>query len=117
MTFPVLTKIQDSKFHNVSHEDPAMRSKMEGGYVMSRARFTRTPRRTFTTGFTDISNADKAALEAFWHTKQGGSVSMIWVDPVSSESVVVRFTKPLNFAYTGLGGTHLWTVQFDLEEV
>lgn len=116
MSFPALSKDQDSKFYTVSHENPAVRSKMEGGYVVSRARFTRTPRRMFTTGFTDISNADKAALETFWDTKKGGSVSMVWVDPVLSESIVVRFTKPLSFNYTGLGGTHLWTVQFELEE-
>lgn len=117
MSFPVLSKPQDSKFHTVSHEDPAMRSKIEGGYVVSRARYTRTPRRTFTTGFTDISNADKGILQLFWDVKKGGSVSMTWVDPVNSESVTVRFVEPLSFIYTGLGGTHLWTVQFKLEEV
>lgn len=101
---------QDSKYYGVEAEDPAVRSDMEGGYVASRPRFTRTPRKTFTTGFTSISNADRATLEAFWDAKKGGAVVFTWLNPVDGTTHTVRFKEPMTFKYAGLGGVHLWNV-------
>lgn len=116
--FPTLSQGQDSKFYSVVRENVAMKTKMEGGYVVSRARHTRTPRRTFTTGFSNLTNADRASLESFWDTVRGGSVIFDWTDPVSNVAIPVRFAgdSGLTWKYEGVGYTRLWSVQFTLEE-
>lgn len=117
MSFPTLSKEQDERYFSVSHEDPSLKSDIEGGYVVTRSRFTRTPRRTFSTGFTDISEADKTALEAYWDSKKGGSGIVSWTHPVTDVVIQTRFVSELDFKYTGIGGFHRWTVQFKLQEV
>jgi len=106
-TFPLADR-QDAKYYQVEQEDPAMRTEMEGGYVYSRPRFTRTPRKTFTTGFTNLSNDEKNTLEAFWNTVKGGSEIFQWTDPVENVVVEVRFTAPIQFNYAGYEGNHRW---------
>lgn len=114
--FPPLSTTQDSKFYSVEMEDVALMSQMDGGYVVSRARTTKAPRTTFTTGFTSISNADMQTLQAFYASVMGGSVIFGWNDPITGTTWQVRFIdKKLNFKYTGLGIAQLWDVQFSLQ--
>lgn len=119
-TYPVLTQGEDSKKFSVEFEDVAMGSTMEGGYVATRPRHTRTPRRTFNTGFTDISEADKITYETFIGTVRAGSDSFTWIHPTTAESLTVRFklgTVP-KFNYKGYGGNHRWDItSIALEEV
>lgn len=102
-TFPLNSaRIDDSKYQE-ERLDPAMRATTEGGYVVTRPRYTRRPRRVWKIGFTNISDADKAALETFWNSVRGGSEAFNWTLPVTGEQVVVRFAEgtKLGFSYAG----------------
>ena len=119
-TFP-LTKNSngfDSASYSVMQENPAIKTEMEGGYMTSRPRFTRTPRKTFTLAWKAMLNTDKIILDAFWNTNKGSSDSFIWRDPVLDVDFTVRFKGDnLNFKYVGLGATRLWDIQITLEQV
>jgi len=108
MPFPTLSKAEDSSFFKVEYEDPSMKVEMDGGYTLSRARHTRTPRRMFTTGFSYLTDAERATLETLYQNMRGGSSSFIWTNPVSLEEVTVRFDGAINFDYAGMGDTVLW---------
>ena len=109
---------QDSARHTVEHADPAMRAVTDGGYEMTRARYTRAPRKTFTTGYTSIKDADKALLEAFWQAHQGGSLAFTWTDLTTGVEETVRFTEQaLKFNYVGRGNSHRWDIDLSIKQV
>lgn len=119
--FPILSKGQDSRYYDMQPENPAMGSEMEGGYVFTRPRFTRTPRKRFKTGFTDITQDDRLILESFWNEVKGSSNAFLWTDPTDGRVYNVRF--PLDypgfrFVYKGFGETRRYDVpDIQLEEV
>jgi hypothetical protein len=116
-SFPAgLAAIQDSKFYDVSQEDVGMKTPLDGGYVASRPRHTRTPRKTFTSGFTSMTNAQKIQLQAFYDTVKGSSLVFDWIDPPSGTVYTVRFTGELKIKYVGLGPTKLWDCSFQIEQ-
>ena len=80
LAFPTLPsgKSFDSSKYSVTPSDPGMRQEVEGGYVITRARFTRKPPRTFDCALTNITQADKDVLEAFWDTTRGTSRAFSW---------------------------------------
>lgn len=106
--------IQDSKFFGEMPEDPAVRVEIEGGYEITRPRFTRSPRRVYTSGHTMLTNAQKLTLSAFWDTVKGGSVVFDWTHPTTAVVYAVRFTKQVTFKYVGVGGVHYWDCQFEV---
>lgn len=109
---------QDSKHFSIEREDPSMSNDMEGGYVISRARFTRPPRRKFTTGFTDLSQAEYDQLDQFFAGVKGGSEMFEWTIPTTGEVCTVRFKGTLKGEYAGMGGNHRYNVsEINLEEV
>jgi hypothetical protein len=89
---------------------------MEGGYVVSRARHTRRPRRKFKTGYTGLKNDDKKTLEDFYDLVRGSSVIFDWTDPIDNVVWQVRFAQPLRFSYTGVGVAKLFDVMVELEQ-
>lgn len=109
---------EDSSGFSMEQADPAIKVKAEGGYAMSRPRYTRTPPRKIMTKFTAIKESDRALLEAFWNSKKGGSVIFTYTIPPTNEEINVRFGKSMKYKYKGTGGTHLWDVEnVELEEV
>lgn len=116
--FPTLVRGEDSKNYSVEFENVAVSAATDGGYVVTRAKHTRRPRRTFTGGFTDIGMTDKTTLENFWNTVKGGSVIFDWLDPVTKTVIAVRFADkdPMQFKYTGMGGNHRWDVTYKIIE-
>lgn len=109
---------EDSAYFSQELEDNTIRSETEGGYEFTRPRSTRAPRSSFTTGFTHITQADKAILEAFYKDKRAGASIFTWTNPTNGEELDVRFSGPLQFKYVGMGGTHLWdVVSISLKEV
>lgn len=111
MSLPVaLSKPEDSKFFSVSYEDPSMKVEMDGGYTLSRARHTRTPRRHITTGYSNLTDADRGLLETFYNSQRGGSKAFSYTNPISGEVITVRFDGPIVFTYAGVGSTVRWNV-------
>ena len=105
-----LAKLQDSQFFKVELEDKAIKGESEGGYIHARPRHTRRPRRTFTTGYTEISQVAKEQLFAFYD-QVGTFDKFVYTDPTSGSSHEVRFDKPFSAKYKGIGKTALWTIQ------
>lgn len=114
--FPTLSEGQDSKYFSQISDDPAIRASTEGGYEITRRRYTRTPRKTFTSGFTRIGSVDKATLAAFEETVGVGSVIFDWTNPDTLAVHAVRFTGPINFKYVGHGPNKRWDVTFTVKE-
>jgi len=116
--FPVaLAAIQDSKYLTIEYEDKAVKGEVEGGYTHTRPRHTRRPRRKFTTGFTEITQAEFNLLEAFYD-QVGTYTKFDWTNPATGEVFVVRFDKQLKAKYEGMGPTRLYTLtSIELQEV
>lgn len=114
--FPLSTK-EDARKYGLESEDKGIRSDMEGGYVLSRPRHTRNPRRTFITGFTGLMEADFNTFYAFWVAK-GTYLAFTYEVKYNNETVNVRFQAPPRFEYVGVGGTDIWNINdIKLEEV
>ncbi|MFP3609174.1 hypothetical protein SB778_03555 [Paraburkholderia sp. SIMBA_050] len=116
-TMPFCDLLDSSKFQP-EKENPALASKMDGGYVVTRPRHTRRPRRTFTLGFTDFSDAQRAAVDQHFDDMHGGSSIFYFVHPVSKETILARYTTDttLQWTYSGSGHTPLWSVTFKVQE-
>ncbi|KVQ35786.1 hypothetical protein [Burkholderia cepacia] len=116
-TMPFCDQQDSSKFQQ-GKENPAIGSKMDGGYVVTRPRHTRRPRRKFSTGFTNMSQADRDAFDAFFDSVHGGSVIFTYIHPTTKEQILVRFTPDteLSWKYSGVGKNFRWDVDFKLEE-
>jgi phage-related protein len=114
--FP-LASLQDSAKFGYVQEDVGIRSEMEGGYVLTRPRHTRRPRRTYKTGFTDLSDADKQTLSDFVDA-HGTYLAFNYELPTTSTLVNVRFQKVPTYAYHGFGTNLRWDItDIILEEV
>lgn len=111
-----LSTEQDSRLFEVEVEDPAVRVDIEGGYEVTRPRHTRTPRRTYRSGWTHLTDANRATLETFWDTHKGGSVIFDWWHPVKALWIAVRFTKAISFKYVGEGLNFRWDATFEVRE-
>lgn len=113
-----LPDLQDSAQHAVEQENPALATKMDGGYVVTRPRHTRRPRRTWTSGYTDANDAQKQAAQAFFDQVHGGSNMFYWWNPADKAWVLVRFTTDtvLSWKYSGTGGTNMWSTTFKVQE-
>jgi phage-related protein len=108
---------EDSQYFSVEHRDNTISSTTEDGYEITRPRGTRAPGRDFESGFTEITNADKALLESFWESVRGTANIFTWNDPTTNQTLSVRFQGTFGFKYIGIGGTHRWNLQFKLREV
>jgi hypothetical protein len=114
--FPTLINKPDSKKYSISQEDPAVRSKMEGGYVVSRPRHTRPPRLIWTVGYTFIPDSDKTAILDFYADMHGGSEIFRWLNHENSVWYYVRFADQPTYRYVGAGLSRRWDIDFKLEQ-
>ncbi len=94
-------------------EDATLRSPTEGGYVITRARFTRL-RRSWTLKYRHMSQADRDALVQFVREVGGGADAFSWTVPDTGEQVQVRFLRLPRFENIAAG---LYSCEFQLEEV
>lgn len=97
--------------------DPTLRTPFEGGYVQTRPRFTRIPRRwsiSYAEG-NALPAADKTTLYNFESARGVGGEAFTWTSPFDGGSYTVRFAAPIEFA--PVTGTATWSARFDLEEV
>jgi hypothetical protein len=103
-----LQKGQDSKYFSVEQEDNAVKGETDGGYINARPRNTRRPRRTFTTGWTDISHAVYLEAIAFYDLVGTWKI-FTWTDPTTATVYRVRFDKPPKWSYAGMGIAKIWS--------
>jgi len=109
---PVVGEFEDTMAH-----DPAIRSQSEGGYVTSRARFTRIPHK-WIVNYTWMSQTNKDTLKAFVDdTVVGGSDSFTWTNPEDSTDYDVRFLGLVRYIPHPHTNFLWWMVEFVLEEV
>lgn len=108
--FPPTTLKEDSKYHEVTYEDSVIRQSTEGGYQITRPRYTKAPSRVFKTGFTRISDQQKTDLENFYATKNYGASTFTYDIPTSGTTITVKFQGPLKFKYVGIRNLKLWDV-------
>lgn len=101
---------EDSSKFSYEYEDKTIKSDTESGYVFTRKRHTRAPRRVFKTGFTDLIDEQKQAIDDFVKEYNIGAQMFVYEDPTTSEEITVRFTKTPKFKYKGMEGRHLWDV-------
>ena len=116
MSLPFPTKQDAAKF-GFEQEDVGIRSEMEGGYVLTRPRHTRRPRRTYKTGFTDLSNAEKIQFEDFI-AEFGTYKAFNYTVPVVGTVINVRLREIPKYEYKGAGANLRWDINdIFLEEV
>lgn len=116
MSLPFPSKQDAAKF-GFEQEDTGVRSEMEGGYVLTRPRHTRTPRRTYKTGFTNLSNADKLTFETFVAT-YGTYKAFNYTVPIQGTVINVRLREVPRYEYKGFGDNLRWDINdIILEEV
>lgn len=108
--FPENIKYLDAATFTEEYEDVAIKpGEMEGGYTLSRPRFTRAPRRTWTFKFVEMRDADKEALANHWKAVKGRSNMFQWRHPISGEIVQVRYGEmTMRFSRTGFGPLNVW---------
>lgn len=115
--FPTFGNKEDSAKFSLQLEDVGIRSEMEGGYVLTRPRHTRRPRRTWSTGFVNLSDTEKETFEDFFND-HGTYKVFTYTVRTSSEVVQVRFASPPDFNYHGFGSNFRWDISnIKLEEV
>lgn len=107
---PALAARQDSSMYSRAQTDNTIKSSMESGKIHTRPRTTRPPKKIFTTGFTDITQAEILAFESFFDIV-GTHQVFNWTDPTSIVTYEVRFgDKPPPADYIGMGGTHRYVI-------
>jgi hypothetical protein len=95
--------------------DPTIRSKSEGGYTKTRARYTRIPMQ-WKFQYVGLSDAEKVTLQAFERvTVKCGADSFTWINPIDNVSRTVRFKEAIKFIPMWPGP--LWEATMTLEEV
>lgn len=97
-TFPTLSR-KPSFPLDEEREDAVIRSNFEGGYELSRVKFTKI-RYTWTVSYSLLPDTDKATLEAFVTSVQGGADSFTWTNPVDSVVHTVRFSQIPKYSCT-----------------
>lgn len=112
LEFPTLSRLPDGEKFKLSSPNASKEGKdTDGGYWITRPRFTRRPPKSFKFSYTDISDDDKATLLDFWEDKaKGSSVAFNWTDPSTGLIHNVRFGKgvELEFDRTGYGPINRW---------
>lgn len=117
-TFPQLSQgaLLDARQFAIQYEDPAQRTEMEGGYVITRAKHTRAPRRTFNVVYRQLNADDKLLIEAFYDSVKGGSVIFDWINPQNLLTYQVRMKASMSLAHVGRGFTQRWDCSMVLEQ-
>ena len=105
-----LAGLEDSKHFIEDVADPAKRQEVDGGYTVTRPRYTRLPRKTWTTGFTDLTTAEKDSYVSFWESKKGGADSFSYLNPADAATYTVRFKQKATIKYSGMGSLRRWEI-------
>jgi len=114
VTFPTLSRGINLDVREVS-ANPTIRSEMENGSVITRARFTRL-RKTWNFSIGFLTAADKVLLDAMQNTTHIGAGTISWTHPKTSVVYEVRLLSPITFQVES-DNSNLQSAVFSLEEV
>jgi len=116
-TWPTLSKPNRVTVQNITRAmDPTIRTPMEAGYTITRARFTRSPKQWLVT-FSSISTADKDLLVAHEVAQNVGGDYFAWTAPHNATSYNVCYAEPIKYdPVPDTNFTH-WNVTLSLVEV
>lgn len=114
---PTLSKGESPSLWDIDYEDTGRSSEMDGGYVFTRPKHTRGPRRTFKSGWKDVPQADFDTLMTFYGTV-GTYDGFNYTNYMNSDEVVnVRFKAPPKPKYEGVGTNKRYDIEIIMEEV
>ena len=119
-TFPTLSSFKLTEEVLDSWEegiviDPTLKNDSEGGYTVTRSRFTRL-RKWFSYEFPYYTSADKATLQTFIDsTVVVGTTSFTWTNPLNSTNYIVRFAERPDIKPNK--GTSYYKIKIKVEEV
>jgi hypothetical protein len=117
-TFPTLTALTKKPtvegYEFGPQADSTIKNDVEGGYKLTRARYTRIPL-SWNLSYTPISEANMLILDAFQHTVGIGAQMFDWTNPVDNVTYTVRLADKIRFKMHQK--PTLWEAEFVLEEV
>jgi hypothetical protein len=115
VTLPAFTLTLPEEF-----DDPTIRSEAEGGYTLTRRRYTRL-RRRFKRGWSTLTSTLYGTLKTFYAGDAGAGASFFtWTTDTDGASVNVRFAAPLKaemICPATAGRDALYRVEVELAEV
>ena len=113
MAFPTLQRKPVLSSLEETAGDPVVRSPKEGGYIQTRPRYTRVPKK-WHVRLQDMEASDKSSLKAWEIATQYGADADTWTHP-DGTSYTVRLAAPIKYTY---GKSRFFSnAEFDLEEV
>lgn len=117
----LVQKPRVESMENTLAHDPAIRSTSEGGYVTTRARFTRLTRR-WNVRYEWMSKVNKNTIKDFEDDHYAGALLFTWTNPEPNNdgtysSYTVRFLEPVHYTPQPNTNWLFWTVEFVLEQV
>lgn len=96
--------------------DPTNRTKTEGGYAVTFPRTTRSPvPKKWHCRYPDVSDANKALVEALEDDIMVGSAAFAWTNPKTNATLDVRLLAPISYRFGRSDDS--WSIEFDLEQV
>jgi len=104
-----LTK-EDASRYSETLESNAIKEKSEGGYTITRPRYKQKRRRIFETGFTNLTDAEKAELQDFEESVGATIEPFYWRNPRTQQLHLVQLIEPMKFSYAGFGKSARWNV-------
>jgi hypothetical protein len=114
-TFPTLSVSPeiDSWEDEVSY-NPTIRSEYEGGYILTRPRFTRIIRK-WNVVYKGISDTEMQQVKDFENSIYVGSDAFEWLNPVDNVIYTVRLLEPIK--YKMINNKYYWQISLVLEQV
>ena len=95
-------------------ENPAIRSEMESGIIISRPRYTRL-RKIFTLEWQNLNGTDYRTLKSFFIARLGGGEAFTWTHPKEGITFTVRFNgDSFRAKHTEMD---FWNLSIRLEQV
>lgn len=114
-TFPTLSISPEFPLVE-GRENNVISSKMEAGYMIRRARFTKV-RRNWNLQYKLLTNDDKTTLDTFVGTTiMGGATTFTWIHPATSDTFVVFLDSPPEISLDFYGDEYRYSTNIKLVE-
>jgi len=116
VTFPTLSRHPKERggLTETKDFDPSLRTRPEDGKVISRARQTAVKRR-WRVGYSNMTDADKSALESMESEALIGADTIAWTHPKTDEPITVRLAGPIEYRVQPTNAD-LWEIEFEVVE-